>query len=107
MVLFVMPTLSTFDGENQSSQQILDGTYPTLRYDTPTGLYAEFFEDLVYKYNNSEKLTLRAYLRPKDWLNMTPFTKIRYKGQLYRLMRIKNYDPVTNQPCRVELFKEI
>lgn len=99
-----LPTVSQFDGENSIATGI---NYPTLRYDTLNGIYNRFFEDIINLYNQSEVLTLKMAMTTKDWVNMRGNKKIRYKDQLYRLMEIKDYDPLTNNINTIKLLKEI
>ncbi len=94
------PTISAFDTENNNP-------YRTLRYDTATGLYNTYFENLVYLYNQSEVLTLTTSLRNIDWINMRGSKLIKYRDTLYRLMSISDYSPLDNRPCTIKLLKTI
>jgi len=94
------PTVSAFHEENNNP-------YRTLRYDTSTGLYNVYFENLVDLYNQSEVLTLQMAMRNIDWVNMKGSKKIRYLDGIYRLMSVEQYDPLTNAPCTIKLLKEI
>ena len=98
------PTVSQFDGENSLMTGI---NYPTLRYDTADGLFNRLFENIVELFNLSERLTLNIALRAKDWNNLQGNKRVRFLDQVYRLMSIKDYDPVTRKLAIIELLKEV
>lgn len=98
------PTISQFDLENSVQAGI---EYPTLRFDTANGLYSRYFENLIELYNLSEQFTIQVAIRASDWANLKGYKKIRFQDQLYRLMEVKDYDPVTKEVCTVILLKEV
>lgn len=101
---WIRATISQFDLENSVQTGI---EYPTLRYDTANGIYSNFFENLIELFNNSEMFELEAALRNSDWVNLKGFKKVRFMDQLYRLMEVKGYDPVTKQNSIIALLKEV
>jgi hypothetical protein len=98
------PTLSQFDLENS----VITGIeYPTLRFDTANGLYSRYFENLVELYNLSEQFTIQVAIRASDWANLKGYKKVIFQDQLYRLMEIRDYDPVSKEVCIIILLKEV
>ena len=98
------PTIAQFDLENSTQTGI---EYPTLRFDTANGLYSRYFENLIELYNLSEQFTIQVAVRALDWINLKGYKKIRFQDQLYRLMEVRDYDPVTKEVCTVVLLKEV
>ena len=98
------PTVSQFDGENKQRTGV---NYQTLRYDGEEGLFNVYFENLIEFYNKSDILTLNVSLRPSDWNNLEGSKRVVFLDQVFRLMEIRDYDPVTNQPCIIKLMREL
>jgi len=98
------PTISQFDLENSVQTGI---EYPTLRYDTANGLYSRYFENLIELFNLSEQMSIQVAVRASDWANLKGYKKIRFQDQLYRLMEVKDYDPVSKNTCIITLLKEV
>jgi hypothetical protein len=101
---WIRATVSQFDLENSVQTGI---EYPTLRYDTANGLYSRYFENLIELFNLSEQMSIQVAVRASDWANLKGYKKIRFQDQLYRLMEVKDYDPVSKNTCIVTLLKEV
>lgn len=101
------PTVSQFDYENE----LLTGiSYPSLRYDQTVydeGMYIRYFENLLELFNRSEYLSLEVSLRGSDWQDLDGSKMVVFKDALYRLSKVTDYDPQTNNPCKILLIKEI
>jgi len=97
-------TIAQFDLENSVQTGI---EYPTLRYDTANGLYSRYFENLIELFNLSEQMSIQVAVRASDWANLKGYKKIRFQDQLYRLMEVKDYDPVSKNTCTIILLKEV
>jgi hypothetical protein len=97
-------TVAQFDLENSVQTGI---EYPTLRYDTANGLYSRYFENLIELFNLSEQMSIQVAVRASDWANLKGYKKIKFQDQLYRLMEVKDYDPVSKNTCTIVLLKEV
>jgi hypothetical protein len=92
------PTICSFDTENNNP-------YPTLRYDTENGLYNTYFNNIYYDLNNSYILTCKMSLRIKDWEALKGNRFVKLYDNLYVLLEIKDYDPLTDSPATLYLRK--
>ena len=105
---WIKPTISTFDVENfyTGSNPSIEST-TSLRYDNGNlrGLYDLYFDDVIDTYNRSHLLELNVALRPYDWNQMQSNRLIKYKNDIYKLVSIKDYDPINANLAKVTLMK--
>lgn len=74
-----------------------------LRYDTIyTYYHKKKYDNLV----NSNKLKCKMLMNENDWREMTIDRPIRFNDELYRIISIKNYDPILNT-ASLELLKKV
>ena len=97
---WIRPTISSFDNENNSLLNL-----PSLRYDV--NLFNEYFDNEVEMFNKSVIVEVEAYLTNKDWNEMTQNRLIKYRGVVFKLLEISNYDPVENNACKIKMLKLI
>ena len=105
---WIKPTVSAFDVENfyTGSNPSIEST-TSLRYDNGNlkGLYDLYFDDVIDTYNKSHLLELDVALRPYDWTQMQSNRLIKYKNDVYKLVSIKDYDPINANLAKVTLMK--
>lgn len=95
-VFTVEPTVCSFDAENGNP-------YPSLRYDTY--LYDKYFENLLQIYNKSHILQCEAALRGRDWRELQGNVLVRFQGVVYRILEIRNFDPLGENLTNIVLLR--
>lgn len=74
-------------------------------------LYTEYWEDFIDEITdkNNRLITCYMYLTPADITNLSFRNSIRLKingnTSYFKLNSIRDYNPLTNEPCKVELIK--
>ena len=94
----IQPTVSAFDTENSNP-------YPSLRYDTY--LYDAYFENLIEYYNKSYIIEAEVALTSSDWNMMQGNRLIMYDDNLYRLLEIRDFDPLEENDATIVMMKVI
>ncbi len=91
------------------------GTYPTTDFSLTFGdndgyqfdnLYSKFHKNKYYQLNNSATTTATMKMNEVDWDEMQINRTLKYNGELYKLISIKNYDPI-NQTAEINMLKKI
>lgn len=94
----IQPTVCSFDTENGNP-------YPSLRYDTY--LYNQYFENLLEVYNQSHILEVQAALRGKDWRELQGNVLVRFLGVVYRILEIRDFDPLGDNLTNIVLLRVV
>jgi hypothetical protein len=69
-------------------------------------LWSKFHSYKWTRYQNSELFTADMNMNSYDWSEMTINRPILYRGELYSLVSIQGYNPVT-QKCTVSIIKKL
>ena len=69
-------------------------------------LYTKFYGNRMSRYRDSEVLSATMRLSDVDWTLMQFNQPLKYRGQIYSLMSIKNYD-VTSGLASISMIKQI
>lgn len=94
----IEPTVCAFDTENGNP-------YPSLRYDTY--LYNKYFENLLEVYNQSHILEVQAALRGRDWRELQGNVLVRFLGVIYKILEIRNFDPLGENLTNIVLLRVV
>ena len=97
---WIRPTISSFDNENNSLINL-----PSLRYDT--NLFNLYFDNEVEMFNKSVIVEVEAYLTDIDWIQLSKNKLVMYKGVVFKLLEIGDFDLSGNNPARIKLVKVI
>jgi hypothetical protein len=97
---WMYPTVSSFDGENGSQ-------LPTLRFDTGSGLYNRYFNEVVSTLTQSHFVRLDAYLTVRQWNAIKASSRVKVHESLYTVYEIKDYDITGENPTELILLKVV
>jgi hypothetical protein len=78
----------------------------TINSNNLAGLVRRFRLSKISELVFSKKLVLYMYLSLQDVNSMSFRNKILFQGRFYKVVKVENYSPINNVPCKVTLMHE-